>query len=71
MKEVDPAIRFTRDVRHRISKRVGHDPEKMLQYYLALQRKYESRLLREQENLTGIVETAEHRPTMRSRGPPE
>jgi len=63
MKEVDPAIQFTRDVRHRISKSVSHDPVQMLKYYLELQRKYESRLWREQERLTGTSETAEHRPT--------
>ena len=63
MKEVDPAIRFTREVRHRISQLVGHDPAKMLEYYLDLQRAYESRLLRKQEPSTGTSEIAELRPT--------
>jgi len=63
MKEVYPAIQFTRDVRHRISQRIGHDPEKMLEYYLVLQRRYQPRLLRRQQLLTGTDETAELRRT--------
>ena len=34
----DPAIRRIRDVRHQISEEHGHDPKRLVAYYLELQR---------------------------------
>ena len=34
----DPAIKRIRDVRHRISEEHGHDPKRLVAYYMELQR---------------------------------
>jgi hypothetical protein len=34
----DPAIKRIRDVRHQISKEYGHDPKRIVGYYIELQR---------------------------------
>jgi hypothetical protein len=36
----DPAIQRIRDVRHQISEAHDHDPRKIVNYYLELQKKY-------------------------------
>jgi hypothetical protein len=41
----DPVIDEIREVRHRISERFNHDPEKLLEYYMRLQEEYKDRLL--------------------------
>ncbi len=41
----DPVIDEIRDVRHRISERCGHDAERLVAYYIALQAQYRDRLL--------------------------
>lgn len=41
----DPVIDEIREVRHRISERFNHDPEKLLEYYMGLQEDYKDRLL--------------------------
>ncbi len=41
----DPAIDEVRAVRHRISARFDHDPERLVAYYMALQEKYRDRLI--------------------------
>lgn len=41
----DPAIEEVRDARRRISERVGHDPARLVQYYIELQEQYRERLL--------------------------
>lgn len=41
----DPVIEEIREVRHRISERFGHDPEKLFRHYLELQEKYRDRFL--------------------------
>ena len=41
----DPVIDEIREVRHRISERFGHDPEKLLAYYMELQQRYRDRLM--------------------------
>jgi hypothetical protein len=41
----DPAIDAVREVRHRISERVGHDPARLVAYYMELQRQFPSRLV--------------------------
>jgi hypothetical protein len=41
----DLTITRIREARHRISERLGHDPQKVVDYYLELQKKYRGRLL--------------------------
>jgi hypothetical protein len=41
----DPTIARIRETRHRISERFGHDPQKLVAYYIELQKKYQDRLL--------------------------
>jgi hypothetical protein len=43
----DPTIARIREARHRISERCGHDPKKLIEYYMALQEEqYGDRLAR-------------------------
>ncbi len=50
MKEKDdPTIERIREARHRISEASGHDPQKLVNYYLEMQQKYEQRLLQNAE----------------------
>jgi hypothetical protein len=39
----DPVIEEIREVRHRISARFGHDPERLLEHYLEMQEEYRER----------------------------
>jgi len=41
----DPVIDEIREVRHRISARFGHDPAKLVAYYMELQKQYQDRLI--------------------------
>ena len=41
----DPVIDEVPEVRHRISKRVGHDPARLVAYYMELQEQFSSRLV--------------------------
>lgn len=41
----DPVIDEIREARHRISERVGHDPARLVEYYMRLQEKYRDRLI--------------------------
>ena len=43
--EADPVIDEIREVRHRISARVGHEPARLVAYYIELQKRYEDRLV--------------------------
>lgn len=45
----DPTIERIRETRHRISEEHSHDPQKIVEYYLELQKKYKQRLLEETE----------------------
>ena len=40
----DPVIDEIREVRHRISARFGHDPARLVAFYMELQKQYEDRL---------------------------
>ena len=44
--ESDPVIDEIREVRHRISERFGHDPSKLVSYYMEMQKQYEERLIK-------------------------
>lgn len=46
----DPAIQWIREVRHQISAEFDHDPRKLLEYYMELQKKYEDRLVKAPSN---------------------
>jgi hypothetical protein len=41
----DPVIEEVWEVRRRISARVNHDPARLVQYYIELQRRYEGRII--------------------------
>ncbi len=45
----DPAIARIRETRHLISQKCGHDPQKVVEYYIELQKRYQARLLVESE----------------------
>lgn len=38
----DLALERIREVRHRISEQYGHDPQKLVNYYIELQKQYRS-----------------------------
>ncbi len=43
----DPTIARVREARHRISEQCGHDPKRLVEYYMKLQEeKYADRLVR-------------------------
>lgn len=44
-KKPDPVIDEVREVRSRISARVGHDPDRLVAYYMELQEQYRDRLV--------------------------
>ena len=50
----DPAIDEVRAVRHRISARFGHDPERLVAYYMALQEKFRDRLIDTSRPAVGV-----------------
>jgi hypothetical protein len=41
----DPTIARIRETRHGISEWFGHDPQKLVAYYIELQKKYQDRIL--------------------------
>ena len=41
----DPTITRIREARHRISEDCGHDPQKIVEYYVELQKKYKERII--------------------------
>ena len=41
----DPVIDEIREVRHRISARLDHDPARLVNYYIELQKQYQDRLI--------------------------
>jgi hypothetical protein len=43
--ESDAVIDEVREVRHRISERFGHDPTRLVSYYMQLQERYRDRLV--------------------------
>ena len=50
----DPAIEEVRAVRHRISARFDHDPERLVAYYMALQEKFQDRLIGASKPAAGV-----------------
>ena len=43
----DPVISRIRDTRHHISEKCGHDPEKLVEYYMKRQKKHQKRLVKD------------------------
>ena len=43
-----------REVRHRISERFGHDPSKLVSYYMEMQKQYEDRLIKSEKKAERI-----------------
>jgi len=41
----DPVIDEIREVRHRISARFGHNPERLFEHYMQVQKEYRDRLV--------------------------
>ena len=50
----DPVIDEIREVRRRISARFGHDPERLVAYYIELQRRYQDRLIEAEKSPNAI-----------------
>jgi hypothetical protein len=48
----DPTITRIREARRQISKEYGHDPQKIVEYYAELQKKYQDRIIRDSEEET-------------------
>jgi hypothetical protein len=40
----DPVIKEVREARSSISEKLGHDPKKIVEYYIKLQKKHQERL---------------------------
>ena len=52
--ESDPVIDEVREIRHRISERFGHDPLKLVSYYMEMQKQYEDRLIKSEMNVERV-----------------
>ena len=50
MKEDDLLIDEVREVRHRISERFEHDPQKLVDHYIEMQKKHTQRLQKAEES---------------------
>lgn len=57
MKIDDPTITRIRDTRHLISSKHQHDPQQVVEYYIRLQKKYQFRLMEEQEEMPVLPES--------------
>ena len=44
----DPVIARIREVRHRISEACGHDPRRLVEYYMKRQEEHAERLLKDE-----------------------
>ena len=64
MLQDDPTIARIRETRHQISERFGHDPQKLIAYYVGLQKKYQDRVVGEAAGSAQAAKNAEQiRPT--------
>jgi hypothetical protein len=61
----DATITRIREVRHVISERCGHDPRKVIEYYLEIQKKYATRLLTDDQEQVCARVTTEASPLQR------
>ena len=54
----DPVIDEIREVRHRISARFDHDPERLFEYYMRLQESHRDRLMDRPQSVKGSATDA-------------
>ena len=54
----DPGLQATREVRERISRELGNDPRRLVEYYMEYQRKFVNRLRRPPDR-AGAAEQAD------------
>jgi len=52
----DPVIERIREARHKISEENTHDPEKVIAYYIELQKRYSERLVESSQTEEGGAE---------------
>jgi hypothetical protein len=43
--KADPTIKRIRDARHQISQECGHNPVKLIEYYMEFQKKFTARII--------------------------
>lgn len=55
--EDDPVIVRIREARHRISEACGHDPAKLVAYYLKRQQEHPERLLKDSKEVVSNQQT--------------
>jgi hypothetical protein len=58
----DATIARIRETRHGISEKCEHDPRKVIEYYLELQKKYQDRLLIDEPEPVRVRATTEPMP---------
>jgi hypothetical protein len=58
-KHSDPAIEQIRATRHRISQELGHDPDRLVAHYAALDNEFRDRLLSAEPEARAPAETGE------------
>lgn len=49
----DPTIERIREARHKISEEHNHDPQKVVEYYIELQKKYKRQIVEDSEEASG------------------
>jgi len=57
-RQSDPVVDEVRAVRHEISARFDHDPERLVAYYMELQERYRERLMESEDALHRTSEAA-------------
>jgi restriction endonuclease Mrr len=57
--QADTAIARIRETRHQISERFSHDPQKLVAYYVGLQKKYQDRVVGGAAGLAQAAKSAE------------
>ena len=54
----DAVIDEIREVRHRISARYGHDPTRLMAFYIELQKQYQDRLIETERSIERLDQPA-------------
>jgi len=44
--KADPGIAWIREIRHQISEECGHDPKRLVEYFIRTQEKHKDRMVR-------------------------
>ena len=61
----DPGLQPTRDIRVKISHEFGNDPHRLVEYYMAYQRKFGARLRPAPGGSRGVSDEVVERPAVR------